>query len=124
MGNVKITAPVSSFTGVGPGGVAFSKGVAEVPDSEKGLLAYFRSAGYGIGAEKAAAPATQPNNSLPVGAPLVTSGTPTRDAAVEPDESDFLPPVNAGEAPATGPEVVAPGLGGVTARNARTSRVR
>lgn len=41
-------------------------------------------------------------------------GTPLRDAAVDPNESDFLPPVNAGlpgeEGNPHGPNVYAPGI--------------
>lgn len=41
---------------------------------------------------------------------IVKHGTPLRDAAVDPDETDFLPPVNAGTADPHGPEVYAPGI--------------
>lgn len=40
----------------------------------------------------------------------VTHGTPLRDAAVDPKDTDFLPPVNAGTADPHGPEVYAPGI--------------
>ncbi|MEK8108663.1 hypothetical protein NKG94_34515 [Micromonospora sp. M12] len=41
-------------------------------------------------------------------------GTRLRDAAVDPREGDFLPPVNAGKANPHGPEVVAPGIHAVS----------
>ena len=45
---------------------------------------------------------------------ITTHGTPLRDAAVDPEATDFLPPVNAGlvgeEGNPHGPNVVAPGI--------------
>lgn len=44
----------------------------------------------------------------------ITHGAPLRDAAVDPEETDFLPPVNAGlegeDGNPHGPNVVAPGI--------------
>lgn len=107
----KITAPVEGFTGVGVGGLVFDNGVAETDD--EAIINYCRGAGYGVdGAEppararraKAPAPAIDARDA----AAPETVGTPLRDAAVDPQDEDFMAPVGAGTADPHGPEVVSP----------------
>lgn len=114
---MKITAPDKGYTGTtsyGPVELEFKDGVAEydddLPDS---VRQYMQSAGYGLGSKKPAEPEAveipDPRDST-----LVQVGTPLRDAAVDPEEGDFLPPTNAGkegpEGNPHGPNVVAPGI--------------
>ena len=56
------------------------------------------------------------------GVPILL-GTPLRDAAVDPQPQDFLPPTNAGEADPHGPLVVAPGIHGVGPKPIRGGEV-
>jgi hypothetical protein len=107
MSNTKITAPVKGFTGVGVGGLSFDNGVAHT-DNEA-IISYCRDAGYGIGDKKPTAhTAGDPVPDARDYADPIPVGTPLRDAAVDPQPQDYLPPSNAGEADPHGPLVVAP----------------
>lgn len=113
MAKTKLTTPVEGFTGVGPGGVVFDDGVGYTDDPA--VINYCRDAGYGVGSSKAIDPnevVQPPIDARDVAGPTAV-GTPLRDAAVDPQPEDFLPPVNAGTADPHGPLVVAPGLHGV-----------
>ncbi|NUQ88956.1 MAG: hypothetical protein HOQ43_10890 [Glycomyces artemisiae] len=109
---MRITAPNANYNGVGAGGVSFVDGVAEL-DTDKpahrAALAYFRDAGYGIEGDEPVQPEGPPvqPDSREVGSEQ-TVGERLRDAAVDPQPEDFLPPTNAGEADPHGPLVVAP----------------
>jgi hypothetical protein len=102
-----IHSPVEGFTGDGPGGLKFEDGRAETDDQQ--LIAYFRKAGYGIG-RKAPEPPSQPEPADPREHGADHLGTRLRDAAVDPEPDDFLPPTNAGQDNPHGSTVVAPGL--------------
>ncbi|MDX3087186.1 hypothetical protein PV620_30240 [Streptomyces sp. ME02-6978a] len=104
----RITTPVPGYSGQGPGNLHFNNGVAET-DNEA-IIAYCRSAGYGIDGEPPEREAPQVPDPREV--TTVVVGAPARDAAVDPKPGDFRPPVNAGEANPHGPEVYAPGLPG------------
>jgi len=104
----RITTPVPGYSGQGPAGVMFQDGVGESDDPA--VIAYCRSAGYGIDADPPE-PET-PQVPDPREVTTVVVGSPARDAAVDPRPVDFRPPVNAGEANPHGPEVYAPGLPG------------
>lgn len=110
MATVRVYAPVKDFDGE-VAGVRFEKGVAEV---EPGSAAYryFRTAGYGIdrAAERDVPDAVDPTTIGTDGDGITPVGTRLRDAAVDPQPGDFLPPTNAGQANPHGPEVVSPGL--------------
>ncbi|HET8587131.1 MAG TPA: hypothetical protein VFM74_04575 [Candidatus Limnocylindria bacterium] len=71
---------------------------------------YFRRRGYGIG-EPASPPDAESIDARDYAEPQPFGST-LRDAAVNPRKSDYLPPVNAGEADPHGPEVVAPEVHG------------
>lgn len=105
----KITAPVAGFTGK-VAGVSFSDGKGETDDDR--AIAYFRRKGYGIGNAKPTGgkQTIEPTDPRKVGdgTGVEVVGTRLRDAAVDPDPNDFLPPTNAGEANPHGPEVVSP----------------
>jgi hypothetical protein len=110
---MRITAPNTSYSGTGPGGVVFTDGVAELDPAKpehRAALQYFRDLGYGVDGDP-----TEPEG-VPVQADSRevggehTVGTSLRDAAVDPHSEDFLPPTNAGEADPHGPLVVAPGV--------------
>ena len=104
----RITTPVPGYSGQGPGNLHFSNGVAESDDPA--IIDYCRSAGYGIDGE----PPEQETPQAPDPREVTTTvvGSPVRDAAVDPRESDFRAPVGAGDANPHGPEVYAPGLPG------------
>ncbi|MBV9292637.1 MAG: hypothetical protein JO222_09320 [Frankiales bacterium] len=109
----KVTAPAEGFTGIGVGGLEFTDGVAYTDDPA--ILAYCETAGYGIGNNK---PTYVPQDRVQpevdardVADPTMVGG-PTRDAAVDPRDDDYLPPVNAGKADPHGPDVVAAGIHG------------
>ncbi|MFJ2631064.1 hypothetical protein ACIO6U_03745 [Streptomyces sp. NPDC087422] len=108
----RIETPVAGFTGDGPGGLHFVDGLAETDDPA--IIGYCRGAGYLVDDERtnpvAAGPAPAPID--PRDVTTQTVGAPARDAAVDPHESDFRPPVGAGDADPHGPEVYAPGLPG------------
>jgi hypothetical protein len=125
---VKVYAPNRAYTGtVGndPDDLAsFQAGVAEVSEDSR-LLRYFREAGYGIGERQAVENPVLPYDKMEPTGPdgevvdardytrPVQFGSELRDAAVDPQPGDFLPPINAGEANPHGPKVVAPGIHGV-----------
>lgn len=101
---MRVTTPVKGFTGESCG-VEFVGGVAEVPEDHP-ALDYFASAGYGIDGDP---PAVDAEPTVDARAAVeVAVGNRLRDAAVEPEPQDFLPPVNAGQADPHGPEVIAP----------------
>lgn len=102
----KIYTPNRAYSG-DSAGVTFVDGVGET-DSER-ALAYFRRAGYGIGKEPAWSPPA-PNPTYQAPPATVRVGGDLRDAAVNPLPSDFLAPINAGNADPHGPSVVSPGL--------------
>lgn len=108
MTKIKVHAPNRAFAG-SVGTVRFEAGVASV-DDDTPEMAYFRRRGYGIG--KPAEPDPAPTVDARDFAEAVPFGSPLRDAAVDPQPSDFLPPTNAGEADPHGPLVVAPGIHG------------
>jgi len=107
----KITAPVEGFSGVGVGGLVFTAGVAETDNIA--VIDYCRSAGYGVDdtkptrSKKATEPTTPPVDARDA-ASTSQRGNQLRDAAVDPDPDDFMPPVNAGKADPHGPDVVSP----------------
>lgn len=104
----RITAPVRDYSGPGPGNIMFSEGEAET-DNEA-VIAYCRSAGYGIDEDPPAPPAPTVPDPREVTTTVV--GGPLRDAAVDPRPEDFRPPVGAGDGNPHGPAVYAPGLPG------------
>lgn len=111
MATVKIHAPNAGFTGV-RAGVVFKNGVGELDGkTEKSALAYFKRQGYGIGKDK---PEPEPEVERVDAreASHTQLGTPLRDAAVDPEKSDFLAPINAGKADPHGPTVVSPEIHG------------
>lgn len=111
---MKVYAPNSSYSGT-VAGVTFDDGVAEVDkDTSPSTLDYFRRHGYGLG-KKPAEPDT-PDIPDPRYVTNQRAGAPLRDAAVDPQPEDFLPPINAGKANPHGPEVVAPHIHGAPDR--------
>lgn len=113
--STKITAPVKTEgrqeSYFGSQLVVFEDGVAEVDfDLNDGLKAYLRGAGYGIGSSKAKAPDSDVVIADPRDYDTQVVGTALRDASVDPRDTDFLPPTNAGQDNPHGPAVVAPGI--------------
>lgn len=104
----KVEAPNKEYNGPGPGGATFENGVAHVED--EGALNYYRRAGYTVDGE--GGPAAEPEPADPRDIEDTVVGTRLRDAAVDPDEGDFLAPINAGEANPHGAAVVAPEIHG------------
>lgn len=98
----KIETPVEGYTGE-VAGVQFQDGQAETDDDR--AIAYFRRHGYTVDGE-GPDPVEDVDTPMPEGPEHV--GTPLRDAATDPQENDFLPPTNAGEANPHGPKVVSP----------------
>lgn len=107
MSKTKITAPVAGYSGRGPGGTVFEDGVGYTDD--EAAINYFRAAGYGVGSDKPRDDSQDRIDAREV-ADVEVVGTRLRDAAVDPEPEDFLPPTNAGEADPHGPLVVAPGI--------------
>lgn len=113
--STKITAPVKTEgrqeSYFGSTLVVFQDGVAEVDfELNDGLKAYLIGAGYGVGSRK---PKVADDGIIiadPRDYDTELVGTALRDASVDPRDTDFLPPTNAGEANPHGPEVVAPGI--------------
>lgn len=107
-----ITTPVAGFTGrafIGPVILDFADGSASYDgDLSDGVRQYLQANGYGIDGP-AAEPAADPEPADPREMDAVT-GPPLRDAAVDPQPDDFLPPTNAGQANPHGPQVVSPGI--------------
>ncbi|MEA2676400.1 MAG: hypothetical protein QOJ81_541 [Chloroflexota bacterium] len=116
MAEIKVYAPNRDFNGR-VGNAQFANGVAHVEEAlSVAEMAYFRRAGYGIGAPPPAVP-EKPAPYVPE-APAMVRGPESLDAAVQPNAggpvSDaYLPPTNAGEADPHGPLVVSPGIHGV-----------
>ena len=105
-GVVRVHAPNRGYSGISAG-VQFVNGEATVHESNTGALDYFRKAGYGVDAD----PLTSHDKLEPpahVRPAIVQGGTPLRDAAVQPRDTDFLAPTHAGEADPHGPMVVSP----------------
>jgi hypothetical protein len=94
--------------------------VAELSDED--LRAKLDEAGVDLAAVRASlAEPVDPRN-LPNGGVSVV-GTPLRDAAVDPQPEDFLPPTNAGQANPHGPDVVAPEIHAVESQIVRPGPV-
>lgn len=113
--STKITAPVKTEgrheTYLGSYLVVFEDGVAEVDfEVSENLKSYLLTTGYGVGSTKAQAPDAPVEPADPRDYTTAQVGTDLRDAAVDPRETDYLPPINAGQANPHGPEVVAPGI--------------
>ena len=109
----KIVAPNKEYNGfIGP--VEFRDGKAETDN--QAVISYAREHGYEVDGETREMPAA-PDMPDPRDSSNVQLGTALRDAAVDPQEGDFLPPVNAGkpgpEGNPHGPNVVSPGIHGV-----------
>lgn len=101
----KVEAPNKAYSGVGPGGALFVDGVAECDDDA--ALNYYRAAGYAVdGATDNPVQTPEPPDPREVGQEVV--GTRLRDAAVDPQPGDFLPPTNAGQDNPHGSTVVSP----------------
>lgn len=117
MTKITIESPVQGLntsTAIGPLVLNFKDSVAEV-DSDQvtdGLKAYLKDNGYGVngsspkGRDVRLGQAEAPDPRKLGGTQRV--GTPTRDAAVDPRDTDFLAPTNAGDANPHGPKVVSP----------------
>lgn len=102
----RIKAPVEGYNGR-IGDVEFRDGVAETDNLS--VISYCRNAGYEVDGETAeSGEPAEPVDSRDV--ERVELATPLRDAAVQPEPRDFLPPTNAGQADPHGPAVVAPGV--------------
>jgi hypothetical protein len=109
----RVEAPAGAFDGV-VAGVTFKEGVASTDDAN--ALAYFRRHGYTVDGELTSTVEETQIDSRDVGflgSGIEPQGTRLRDASIDPEPEDFLPPINAGEADPHGPLVVAPGLHGV-----------
>lgn len=110
----RIEAPVKQPGDVtGVGGLVFTDGVAETDNPA--IIGYCQGAGYTVDGEvlnEAPNPGER-FDARDAAEPFIV-GTPLRDAAVDPQDGDFLPPTNAGEADPHGPEVVAPGIHAVS----------
>lgn len=115
---MKITAPNPDYNGTDNYGdgtsLVFENGTAEVDELSPGVRGYLASVGYGIDGEKADKSEPEPTPADPRDLSNVKVGTPLRDAAVDPQPEDFLPPINAGlegeDGNPHGPNVVAPGI--------------
>ncbi|MGS2641685.1 hypothetical protein [Streptosporangium sp. G12] len=102
----KITAPNTQYNGR-IGDVGFRDGVAETDNPA--VISYCQGAGYDVDGHTAdQADPAEVIDSRDV--ERVQAGTRLRDAAVDPQPRDFLPPTNAGQADPHGPAVVAPGV--------------
>lgn len=101
----KIEAPNKGYSGPGPGDAVFKDGVANTDD--EAAINYYRDAGYTVDGKSADDPDTpEPPDPRKVNTELM--GTALRDAAVDPEPEDFLPPTNAGKDNPHGSTVVAP----------------
>lgn len=110
---VKVHAPNAGYGGT-VGDIRFQGGVAEVPEGHPAMR-YFEKRGYGIGSKAPVLPYDKMEPKGPDGKVVdprevteVAIGSRLRDAAVDPEPSDFLAPTNAGKANPHGPKVVAP----------------
>ncbi|TQJ60485.1 hypothetical protein FBY30_2753 [Arthrobacter sp. SLBN-83] len=107
---MKITSPDKTYTGTSVYGsttLAFKEGVAETDDLPAGVRLYLQGAGYGIDGAATAPDVPEVLDPRDVSG-TEQLGTALRDAAVDPQEGDFLAPTNAGKANPHGPEVIAP----------------
>lgn len=130
MTKIKVYAPNSAYKGT-VGAVQFAAGVAEVDDGSP-EHAYFVRRGYGIGA-RAENPVLPYDKLEPtLDGEIVDArsygeqrwaGRPLRDAAVDPEPGDYLPPTNAGEANPHGPSVVSPEIHASGPAGIRTGEV-
>lgn len=106
----KVQSPIEGFTGTtvfGATTLSFKDGVADAKDVPEGVLAYLRGKGFTVDGKTVDLPdAPEPIDSRDIVEEQI--GTKARDAAVDPQPEDFLPPVNAGKADPHGPKVVAP----------------
>lgn len=101
----KVEAPNKDYNGPGPGDAVFENGVAEVDDEN--ALNYYRAAGYTVSGKQENAPESpEPPDPREVGEEVL--GTRLRDAAVDPEPSDFLAPTNAGKGNPHGSSVISP----------------
>lgn len=101
----KVEAPNKEYNGPGPGDVVFENGVAEVEDEN--ALNYYRGAGYKVSG-KVDNPVETPEPPDPREVTEKVVGTRLRDAAVDPEPSDFLAPTNAGQDNPHGSTVISP----------------
>lgn len=101
----KVEAPNKEYSGPGPGDVVFENGVAEVEDEN--ALNYYRQAGYKVSG-KVDNPVESPEPPDPREVTEEVVGTRLRDAAVDPEPTDFLAPTNAGKVNPHGSSVVSP----------------
>lgn len=115
MAKTTITSPQADYTGdstfIDGTVLQFVDGTAEYDgELSDAIRGYLRGAGFGINSEAADLEVPDPPDPREVQSGIV--GTPLRDAAVDPEPDDFLPPVNAGKEGAEGnphgPNVVAP----------------
>jgi hypothetical protein len=100
----RIEAPHRGYNGPGPGGAVFEDGVATVDD--EGAINYYRSAGYTVDGEGPGG--DEPDVPDPRQLEDNVLGTRLRDAAVDPEPTDFLAPINAGQDNPHGPAVISP----------------
>lgn len=109
--SVTVYSPVPGYEGRVLN-VEFDDGKASVDESDHQALAYFRRHDYGIGERPKARVATSPDPREvgEGGSGTEAVGTRLRDAAVDPQSGDFLPPTKAGKANPHGPAVVSPGV--------------
>lgn len=101
----KVEAPNKDYNGPGPGDAVFEDGVAHADD--EAALNYYRSAGYSVSG-KVENPIESPEPPDPREVTETVIGTRLRDAAVDPEPTDFLAPVNAGKGNPHGSDVVSP----------------
>ncbi len=101
----KVEAPNKDYNGSGPGDAVFKNGVAEVDDEN--ALNYYRAAGYTVSG-KVESPVESPEPPDPREVTSEVIGTRLRDAAVDPEPSDFLAPTNAGKDNPHGSSVISP----------------
>jgi hypothetical protein len=102
----KVEAPNKDYNGPGPGDAEFKDGVANVDDDA--ALNYYRGAGYKVSGKYETEPEAAPEPPDPREVTDEVVGTRLRDAAVDPEPEDFLPPTNAGEDNPHGSTVVSP----------------
>lgn len=102
----KVEAPNKDYNGPGPGDAVFENGVAEVDDEN--ALNYYRGAGYTVSGKVDSPVDETPEPPDPRELEDEALGTRLRDAAVDPQPSDFLAPTNAGQDNPHGSTVVSP----------------
>lgn len=121
----KVQSPIEGFTGDATFGstvLKFKDGVADAKDAPEGVLAYLRSNGFTVDGKSVDQPeAPEPVDSRDIVEEQI--GTKARDAAVDPQPEDFLPPVNAGKADPHGPKVVAPQIHAAKEQPVRPGKV-